>query len=147
MYCRCNWAETGRWGGYGVYSFNIGVFPIIMMCALVLFIPPSAVKRFWILLSGSDAARLEVCRSTPPSVRATQARGSRGMRHTATVAALLAMAAFHVAFPLRHFALYPSNPSWTEEGHHGAWHMMLRSKRGWAMLHAVDVHGRVRERA
>ena len=40
------------------------------------------------------------------------------------------MAAFHVAFPLCHFVLYPSHPSWTEEGHHGAWHTMLLDTAG-----------------
>jgi hypothetical protein len=30
--------------------------------------------------------------------------------------------------PLRHL-LYPGDPSWTEEGHLFAWHMMLRGKR------------------
>ncbi|WP_345095067.1 HTTM domain-containing protein [Bremerella cremea] len=29
--------------------------------------------------------------------------------------------------PFRHF-LYPGDVSWTEEGHHFAWHMMLREK-------------------
>jgi hypothetical protein len=35
--------------------------------------------------------------------------------------------AWQLLFPFRHF-LYPGNPSWTEEGHHFAWHMMLREK-------------------
>jgi len=48
------------------------------------------------------------------------------------------MAAFHVAFPLCHFVLYPSHPSWTEEGHHGAWHMMLLDTAG-TPLQAVYV--------
>lgn len=77
--------------------------------------------------------------------------------------------AFHVLNPLRHFVLYPSNPSWTEEGHFGAmlrpvllphrvtleqltgntghvssgaWHMKLRTKRGYTLLEIEEKSGR-----
>lgn len=150
------WAEACRGVVRCVNRFNIGVFPIIMMSALVLFVEPSTVAKFWTLLklsspsaSSNTAPDLEASRpdTAPLAHTATTARqpptSARTVRQTATVVALLAMAAFHVAFPLRWLVLYPSHPSWTEEGHHGAWHMMLRSKKGWAMVQAVDVNGQV----
>ena len=36
----------------------------------------------------------------------------------------------HLFLPLRHWVLYPDNPSWTEEGHMFSWRMMLRDKQG-----------------
>ncbi len=45
-----------------------------------------------------------------------------------TIALLAGYLAIQVLVPLRHF-LYPGDPSWTEEGHLFAWHMMLRGKR------------------
>lgn len=50
------------------------------------------------------------------------------------VAFIASFVLFHATFPLRHLVLYPSGVSWHEEGHFGAWHMMLRSKRGEVMF-------------
>lgn len=33
---------------------------------------------------------------------------------------VLSFLLFHSIYPMRHFFLYKSNPSWTEEGHTGA---------------------------
>jgi hypothetical protein len=49
-----------------------------------------------------------------------------------------AYVAVHVAVPTRHFFLYQGNPSWSEEGHLAAWHMMLRSKHGGAVQAQVE---------
>ena len=126
-----------------------------MMSALVLFVEPSTVANFWRLLKVGRPSSVTASSSTAPDLEAPlahtaatarqqQPTSARTAWQTATVVALLAMAAFHVAFPLRWLVLYPSHPSWTEEGHHGAWHMMLRSKKGWALMQAVDVNGQVR---
>ena len=45
--------------------------------------------------------------------------------------------AFQFLVPLRHF-LYPGNVNWTEEGHRFSWHMLLRTKRGFAHFYAYD---------
>ena len=60
-------------------------------------------------------------------------------RETAVVGFVGSMIAFHVAYPLRRFILYPAGVSWHEEGHLGAWHMKLRSKHGWVVLLAEEV--------
>jgi len=53
---------------------------------------------------------------------------SRGRRILVT-GVLIAWVLVHTLLPLRHW-LIPGNPSWTEEGHRFAWHMLLRSKQG-----------------
>ncbi len=45
-----------------------------------------------------------------------------------------AFLAVNVLLPLHHWMLYPSKPSWTEEGHFAAWHPRLRAKEGWLYL-------------
>ena len=51
---------------------------------------------------------------------------------------LAGFATFHFLGPLRHFVLYPPGVSWHEEGHLGAWHMMLRSKHGDVMIDFLE---------
>ena len=59
--------------------------------------------------------------------------------HGAFVLVFLAgFATFHFLGPLRHFVLYPPGVSWHEEGHLGAWHMMLRSKHGDVMIDFLE---------
>jgi hypothetical protein len=54
------------------------------------------------------------------------------------VTALLAVwVAVQLVVPLRHFTI-EGRPSWTEEGHRFAWHMMLRDKSGSARFHLTD---------
>lgn len=42
---------------------------------------------------------------------------------------------------MRHFFLYQGNPSWSEEGHLAAWHMMLRSKYGHIFMRVTEDDG------
>ncbi|WP_375379509.1 hypothetical protein [Hymenobacter volaticus] len=51
-------------------------------------------------------------------------------------------AVVQVLVPLRHFT-YPGDVHWTEEGHHFAWHMMLRSKTGSITYRVVLPNGRI----
>jgi hypothetical protein len=110
--------------------FDIGIFPWLMLGALLIFFPPDLLRRFarWFMSSGEEfldakpTVRLETIpeNSSSPSSFASQKR----------VAGLLAAyLAFQLFFPLRHY-LYPGNVSWTEEGHNFSWHMKLRTKVG-----------------
>lgn len=38
---------------------------------------------------------------------------------------------FHGLYPLRHFVLYPGNPSWHEEGHFGETECLCAGRRRW----------------
>jgi vitamin K-dependent gamma-carboxylase len=118
--------------------FDIGIFPWLMLGALLIFFPPDLVRRFARAFMSPGAAYDEVKPSQPtakpeivdscPSLTASQK----------VVAGLLASyLVVHLLFPLRHY-LYPGNVSWTEEGHNFAWHMKLRTKVGEAVFTITD---------
>ncbi len=60
-----------------------------------------------------------------------------GRRRSLLVALLAVFVAVQLLMPFRHFA-YPGNVSWTEEGHHFAWHMKLRSAEGLADFRVTE---------
>jgi vitamin K-dependent gamma-carboxylase len=110
--------------------FDIGIFPWLMLGALLLFFPPDLVRRFArafmspgervSLRSETTKQRSSICPSSTTSQK--------------VVAGLLAAyLAVQLLFPLRHY-LYRGNVSWTEEGHNFAWHMKLRTKGGEAVF-------------
>lgn len=101
----------------------------------------------------ADAAMMMM--TTPEAKRVTEiggrcdstgtGGGAGGGRYSAPQKLVLAFVAcffcVHLVVPLRHFFLYEGNPSWSEEGHLAAWHMMLRTKRGGMFLVATDTKG------
>jgi hypothetical protein len=105
--------------------FQIGIFPLVMVAASMLFFPPE-----WLRPEGAPAAE------SPPVPK------QRGLssRQRWTLAALGLYAAFQMLVPFRHW-LYPGDVSWTEEGHRFSWHMKLRSKRSLVTFHARDAAG------
>ncbi len=108
------------------WLFGIGIFPVLMLAATLLFFEPDWPRRlvFFFAPRGADG-------STPPAAPAT------GRVQTLTLAFLGVWAAVQVFMPLRHF-LYPGSVHWTEEGHRFAWHMKLREKRATATFIARD---------
>lgn len=127
------WRRT-RWLAVGLslffhlfnsYTFRIGVFPYMMIGALVLFFPGEPLRRW---LRTTRWARFL---AAPGTTRREEPIGS------VAVAFLVVFFALQVLLPLRHH-LYPGNSHWTEEGHRMSWHMMLRSKSGNAVLRVVD---------
>jgi len=63
------------------------------------------------------------------------------VRQTSLLLFVGAIFSFHGLWPLRHLLLYPSGVSWHEEGHLHAWHMKLRTKRGWSLVVAHEADG------
>lgn len=96
------------------FLWNIGIFPWFMIGATLLFFPPSTIRSLCL------SRRLN-----PHAVRPPVTTWNRRQRITVTVVGVYVT--WQLLFPFRHF-LYPGNVSWTEEGHHFAWHMMLREK-------------------
>jgi hypothetical protein len=94
--------------------WDIGLFPWLMIGATLLFFDPGWVRKFLRL-------------NPVPEVIRTQPVAALTIRQYTTGALLSVYLAWQLLFPFRHF-LYPGNPSWTEEGHQFAWHMMLREK-------------------
>lgn len=112
--------------------FDIGIFPWLMLGALLIYFPPDLSRRFAraFMSPGEEfpneapaAAKSEAVverRTSVPSLSTPQK----------IVAGLLAAYLFvQLVVPLRHY-VYPGNVSWTEEGHNFAWHMKLRTKGG-----------------
>jgi vitamin K-dependent gamma-carboxylase len=112
------------------WLFQIGIFPWLMMGALLLYMDPDWFTRLraWVLI--------HIGRSAPPTIsRVVEAAPSfRGP----SAAFFSLWIFFQVAIPLRHF-LYSGNPSWTEEGHWFSWHMKLRSKQGDTVFFIEDL--------
>jgi len=104
--------------------FGIGIFPWFMIAATLMFYAPDWPRRVFAVFAKTPAP--EAPETTTP-LRAQRV----------IVALLVAWTSFQCLFPMRHL-LYPGNPSWTEEGHRFAWHMMLRRKTGSARFYVYD---------
>lgn len=145
------WPKT-RWLGWcasllfnltNSILFEIGIFPWFMVAATMIFFPPD-----W-LRAGTEAAEEKTGRGAPRRAADRQLRTTGSWspmaaltsRQRITVGLLAAWVTFQVLMPFRHF-LYPGDVSWTEEGHHFAWHMKLRRKHGDVAFTAVTEDGR-----
>ena len=136
------WRRTRLFGFAAAIAFNltnavifdIGIFPWLMLGALLIFFPPDLLRRF--------AREFMSSRETlpaPASVTPTADPDSYGpLTHSQKfVAGLLATyLVVQLIFPLRHY-LYPGDVSWTEEGHNFSWHMKLRTKVGEAVFTVI----------
>ena len=106
--------------------FDIGIFPWLMLGALLIFFPPDLVRRFArSFMSREDEQPRAVAETTSSSTLSGAQKVVAGLLAAYFVVQLL--------LPLRHY-LYPGDVSWTEEGHNFAWHMKLRTKGGEAVF-------------
>lgn len=94
--------------------WDIGIFPWFMIGATLLFFPPGSFRR---VLS---------MRPVPIPTAPSLSRPLSGHQRSLVIGLSLYVT-WQLLFPFRHF-LYPGDVNWTEEGHHFAWHMMLREK-------------------
>ena len=119
--------------------FDIGIFPWMMLGALLIFFPPDLMRRFaraFMSPGFGDATQLEAP-VTPKTVVDGNNCPSLSASQKLVVGLLAAYLVVQLVFPLRHY-LYPGNVSWTEEGHNFAWHMKLRTKSGEAVFTVTD---------
>ena len=121
--------------------FEIGIFPWLMMGALLIFFPPDLLRRFARAFMSPGEAFENAELSQPSAKIKTIDKGTTCpplLGSQKLVAGLLAAyLAFQLFFPLRHY-LYPGDVNWTEEGHNFAWHMKLRTKSGEAVFNITD---------
>ena len=111
--------------------FDIGIFPWLMLGALLIYFPPDIVRRFARAFMSPGE---EFDDAKPPeTVAEATSWASVSTSQKLIVGALGAYFAVQLVLPLRHY-LYPGNVSWTEEGHNFAWHMKLRTKVGEAIF-------------
>lgn len=130
------WRRTRPYAFAGAVLFNlinavifeIGIFPWMMLGALLIYFPPDLLRRFARAFMSPGEEFLDA-KPSPVLEKSHSVSGSQKI-----VAGLLAAYfAIQLTLPLRHF-LYPGNVSWTEEGHNFAWHMKLRTKTGEAVF-------------
>jgi len=96
------------------YLFNIGMFPLIMTSAALIFFAPSWPRRL-----------LRLHRATEPEPQSRD-RALPSRRATIVIAIYVVV---QLALPLRHIA-YPGAVLWNEDGMRFAWHVMIREKHG-----------------
>lgn len=101
---------------------SIGVFPLVMIGASLVFFPPDWPLRL---------------RGSPAQMRAVG--GDRRVSRMA-VASLALYAAVMVAIPLRHLAI-PGDVLWSGEGYAFSWRVMLTEKAGSVLFHITDREG------
>ena len=113
--------------------FEIGIFPWLMLGALLIFFPPDLMRRFArVFISPGEEfpdAKPSVGAETIPEKGSWPLTASQKL----VVGLLAAYLAVQIFLPLRHY-LYPGDVSWTEEGHNFSWHMKLRTKGGEAVF-------------
>ncbi len=97
---------------------SIGLFPVLMMIAALIFFPPDWPRRF-----------------VPVKANETNEPGFKLQAGKVAVAALYVAAM--VALPLRHL-LVPGDVKWTGEGYLGSWQVMLTEKSGSATFLVTD---------
>jgi vitamin K-dependent gamma-carboxylase len=115
--------------------FDIGIFPWLMLGALLIFFPPDLLRRFAraFMSPGEEFLDAEPSRASVSTIAERSSCPSLFASQKLVAGLLAAYLAVQLLFPLRHY-LYPGNVSWTEEGHNFSWHMKLRTKGGEAVF-------------
>ncbi len=111
--------------------FEIGIFPWLMLGALLIFFSPDLLRRFARAFMSPGEAFPDA-EPTPTGLNHQPALSLLASQKF-DAALLISYFAFQLIFPLRHY-LYPGDVNWTEEGHNFSWHMKLRTKGGEAVF-------------
>jgi hypothetical protein len=129
--------------------FPIGMFPVIMTLAALVFFPPDWPRRLQGALRRHVSPTLEetsrLATLTPPTTTEPSRPGPRHARVGALSLALAAIyCAFQITMPLR-FLAYGGNVLWHEQGMRFSWRVMVREKNGsLTYLVREKMTGRVR---
>lgn len=120
------WAYAAVWAFHLVtgYLFQIGVFPVVMIGATLIFFSAEWHEkrlRQFPFLKGLDPA----------------SSSEKEENHLFALWFLAAFFGFQILFPWR-FLLYPGNVFWTEQGYRFSWRVMLMEKAGTAQFYVKD---------
>lgn len=135
------WPKT-RWAAYisvivfhaltGIL-FQIGVFPVVMIGATLLFFSPQwHQKVLWALARFIQPKQLQII----SKFQNTFYQLPRLQKHFFAFV-LPIYFVFQLLFPWR-FLLYPGNMYWTEQGYRFGWRVMLMEKAGTATFYITD---------
>jgi len=97
------------------WLFSIGVFPVLMIAATILFLEPDTPRKF-----------IKKLFPAHKDIKIEPVESAIRFRKPALIFFSLYLIA-QILLPFRHW-LYEGNVSWTEEGHNFSWHMKLRGK-------------------
>ncbi len=103
--------------------FKIGLFPLIGISMLLLFVDPDRPRKVFVWLT----QRWKGATVTEPQEALTAATSKTAPAAWGLTAFVVCFLAFQSFWPLRTWT-YAANPSWTEVGHCFSWRMMLRHK-------------------
>src|SRR6185295_9499382 len=92
--------------------FEIGIFPWLMLGALLIYFPPDLLRRF----ARAFMSPVEEFLDNEPRAAERSGYPSLSSSQKLVVCLLAAYLVVQIILPLRHY-LYPGNVSWTEEGH------------------------------
>lgn len=109
------------------YLFQIGVFPLVMIGATLIFFSENWHLRLWSLFGRQNLPAANQARPLHPKSKRSRLIGTT----------LILYCAFQLLFPWR-FLLYPGNLFWTEEGYRFGWRVMLMEKAGTALFYVKD---------
>lgn len=130
-----SWSRTRVWAYATVVFFHtitgilfqIGVFPVVMIGATLIFFPATFHARVLTMLGKTLPIKLINTVGSPIF------EGNQRLR----MAILSIFVCFHLCFPWRYLA-YPGNLFWTEEGYRFSWRVMLMEKAGTALFYVKD---------
>lgn len=111
--------------------FEIGIFPWLMLGALLIFFSPDLPRRFARAFMSPGEAFPEAERESTAVI--PRPFSSLHTRQKLVIGLLAVYFAVQIVLPLRHY-VYPGDVNWTEEGHNFSWHMKLRTKGGEAVF-------------
>ncbi len=116
--------------------FQIGVFPMVMIGATLIFFSASWHLR---ILNGIGRIFLPLHGYFPKGEHPSEPWEKNGSRPVPKMTLVLAAAffAFQLIFPWR-YVLYPGNVFWTEQGYRFSWRVMLMEKAGTATFYVKD---------
>lgn len=125
--------------------FQIGVFPLVMSCSVLIFFSAKFHQRLlnWLnttlALLNSGGSFFTSRKNSDKSVSDTHIKGeSRTFnKRSLTTTLLILFFAFQLLFPWR-YLLYRGNIFWTEEGYRFSWRVMLMEKAGTATFYVKD---------
>ena len=112
----------------GLFLFNdIGVFPVLMVLASILFFDPDKVEK-WVGKMGFHIKKKKNEKRTLDKKKEGAMPTDWPQKHHIIAGLLGLFMLFHLLFPLRHYLL-TDNPEWTGIASRFAWRMKMQSRK------------------
>lgn len=144
-----SWSRTRPWAYLTVIVFHtltglmfqIGVFPLVMIGATLIFFSEQWHERLWNWASDTITKPLRFRNRVAdfPGFQHLENLKTQFATHRSSLITsfLVLFFLFQILFPWR-YLLYPGNIFWTEEGYRFCWRVMLMEKAGTATFFVKD---------